>query len=105
MNCPSLTVQEEFVDVPPAHRVDALSVFSVGDGVGGPVRVVDHSRSQRDPVLLGDVDAQAHPVQGRYTPVGHGQVDGTTGNMFHVANVWNIWLKLVMPVISDAQAR
>ena len=51
---------------------------------------VDHPAAHRDPVLLGDVAAEADEVEGGEAPHGHGQVDASTGNMLQVTDVCKV---------------
>ena len=48
----TLTCEQDLIDVPPPHRVDALSLLAVGDRVGGALYRVDHPGAHGDPVFF-----------------------------------------------------
>ena len=50
---------------------------------------MDHPAAHRDPVLLGDVAAEADEVEGGEAPHGHGQVDAPARDVLQVPDVCN----------------
>jgi len=86
-----LTREKDLVDVSPSHGVDALlGALAVRHRVRlAAVLRVDHPRTHRNAVFLGDVrsQARAQAVQGGQTAHGHGEIDALARNVFHGANI------------------